>query len=105
MIRALAFALVAAAQAQQPSYVIRNVSVIAPSGTPATRVYDVVISGRHIVELVPPDSARAAGATVIDGRGLLEQSSRSAHAETFNKQEVAPTVNRAQRRTTVLSPL
>ena len=60
----------AATLAQQPAtYIVRNVSVIATSGAPVTRVYDVVLRGREIAQLAAPGSARAAGATIIDGRG------------------------------------
>ncbi|HEY0809861.1 MAG TPA: amidohydrolase family protein, partial [Longimicrobiales bacterium] len=59
----------ALAQATAPSYVIRNVSVIATSSAPATRIRDVVISGRKISQLTDGGSARVPGATVIDGRG------------------------------------
>lgn len=59
----------AVAQFPLSSYVIRNVSVIAPSDTPATRLHDVVIRGRYIRELARPGSMRAAGATVIEGQG------------------------------------
>lgn len=59
----------ALAQSAPSTYVIRNVSVVATSGTPATRLHDVVVRGRHIQALTRPGSARAAGATVIDGQG------------------------------------
>ena len=59
----------AVAQSSPTTYLIRNVSVISPSGSPATRLHDVVIRGRHISELAAPGSARAAGVTVIDGQG------------------------------------
>ena len=60
----------AAGHAQTPaSYIVRNVSVIATSGTPATRVHDVVIRGREIMQLTLPGSARMVGATVVDGTG------------------------------------
>jgi hypothetical protein len=60
---------IASAQTPPSAYIIRNVSVISTSGTPATRVHDVVIRGRQIVQLARPGAARESGATVIDGRG------------------------------------
>jgi hypothetical protein len=59
----------ASAQPAPASYVIRNVTVITTSGTPVSRAQDVVIRGRNIVQLTRPNSARAAGATIIDGTG------------------------------------
>jgi hypothetical protein len=59
----------ASAQSPSSSYIIRNVSVITTSGSPAARVHDVVIRGRHIAQLTDPGSAKIQGATVIDGAG------------------------------------
>ena len=76
MIRSIALAALAVIQtgavqpqAREPTYVIRNVTVIATTGTPVTRVYDVVVRGRTIAQLAPAGSVEVPNATTIDGRG------------------------------------
>jgi tetratricopeptide (TPR) repeat protein len=66
----LTLALGSSAFAQSaPTYVIRNVSVISTTGTPATRLHDVVIRGRQITQLARPGSANPPNATYIAGDG------------------------------------
>jgi imidazolonepropionase-like amidohydrolase len=66
----IVLAVLSALQQQpEPTYIVRNVSVIATAGTPAVRSQDVVIQGRTIAQLAAPNTARVAGATEIDGRG------------------------------------
>jgi len=67
----LAASIASAAVAQQDThtYIVRNVHVIAMSGSDAARTADVVIRGRTIAQIVRAGTAAATGATVIDGRG------------------------------------
>jgi len=67
----LAGTIASAAVAQQDTrtYIVRNVHVIAMTGSEATRTADVVIRGRTIAQIAPAGTAATAGATVIDGRG------------------------------------
>ena len=69
----LAGTIASAAVAQQgpdtPTYIVRNVQVIAMTGAEAPRPADVVIRGRTIAQIVPAGTAAARGATIIEGRG------------------------------------
>jgi imidazolonepropionase-like amidohydrolase len=67
----LAGTIASAAVAQQETrtYIVRNVQVIAMTGSEATRTADVVIRGRTIAQIAPAGTATAPGAIVIDGRG------------------------------------
>ncbi len=67
----LAGTIASAADAQQETrtYIVRNVHVIAMTGSEATRTADVVIRGRTIAQIAPAGTATAPGAIVVDGRG------------------------------------
>lgn len=67
----LAGTIASAAVAQQDTriYIVRNVHVIAMTGSEATRTADVVIRGRTIAQIVRAGAAAEPDATVIDGRG------------------------------------
>ena len=59
----------AVAQQETRTYIVRNVHVIAMTGSEATRTADVVIRGRTIAQIAPAGTATTPGATVIDGHG------------------------------------
>jgi hypothetical protein len=70
VILAVASATGVPAQTAGPPYVVRDVTVIDPSGPRPSRPGDVVIAGRTILRVTPPGKAVAPpGAVVIDGRG------------------------------------
>ncbi|HXO86965.1 MAG TPA: amidohydrolase family protein [Gemmatimonadales bacterium] len=62
-------AILAVAQQDTSTYIVRNVQVIAMTGPGSPRTADVVIRGRTIAQILPAGRAAARGATAIDGRG------------------------------------
>jgi tetratricopeptide (TPR) repeat protein len=62
-------AILAVAQQDTSTYVIRNVQVIAMTGPASPRSADVVIRGRTIAQILPAGRAALSGATIIEGRG------------------------------------
>ncbi|HKA57311.1 MAG TPA: amidohydrolase family protein [Gemmatimonadales bacterium] len=68
----LAGTITSIAVAQQDTsraYIVRNVQVIAMTGSESPRTADVVIRGRTIVQIARAGSAAAPSATIIEGRG------------------------------------
>src|ERR1700752_23449 len=62
-------AILAVAQQDTSTYIVRNVQVIAMTGPGSPRTADVVIRGRTNAQILPAGRAVARGATAIDGRG------------------------------------
>jgi tetratricopeptide (TPR) repeat protein len=69
MLHFVCVAILAVAQQDTSTYIVRNVQVIAMTGRASPRSADVVIRGRTIAQILPAGRAAARGATVIDGRG------------------------------------
>jgi tetratricopeptide (TPR) repeat protein len=69
MLHFVCVAILAVAQQDTSTYIVRNVQVIAMTGRASPRSADVVIRGRTIAQILPAGRAATRGATVIDGRG------------------------------------
>src|ERR1041384_1676776 len=69
MLHFVLVAILAVAQQDTSTYIVRNVQVIAMTGPETARTADVMIRGRTIAQIVAAGTAAAHGATVIDGLG------------------------------------